>query len=277
MKLQSSFAKVNPDSKNGFNWANPEHSHNSIFQWISKHKLQIDESYQRGAASKTRIDFIAKNWDWQLVGTLSVFARGKGEYFVYDGGHRLRAALLRDDIDRLPCIVFDSNAGIENEARAFVGKNTLLTNVSATDRYKAAVLAGEPVCSHAANILANLGLEVVRGGASRNQVSCIGSIISAVSRNAAVAESVLKFCRDMIRESHISGQVFWGLFLVCHHFADEVDILRKYGKVLKRMSMEEIETYIRRYKAEVGGRGQALDGKAVLRLLNKGRRVRLEW
>jgi len=68
---------------------------------ISKHDLAVDyASYQR-IANNAKTLVLARDWSWIACGALIVASRG-GALHVVDGGHRLVAAMKRDDITMLP-------------------------------------------------------------------------------------------------------------------------------------------------------------------------------
>jgi len=90
--------------------------------YLSKDVLQFDTSYQRPEITAF-VWHIARNFSWKLFGTVSVSQRINGEYFVFDGQHRVLAARLRDDIDNIPCLVFNLD-GVSEEAEAFLDLNT---------------------------------------------------------------------------------------------------------------------------------------------------------
>src|SRR6185295_1898141 len=72
---------------------------------LQKGMLQIDRDYQR-VLSEARVLSLAQSWSWLACGSLLVAERSPGEFFVFDGQHRLEAANRRSDIDELPCVVF---------------------------------------------------------------------------------------------------------------------------------------------------------------------------
>jgi hypothetical protein len=76
------------------------------FMKINKHELIIDEVHQRERSQK-RVKEIAENWSWELCGCLTIVRQSNGQFAVDDGGYRALAALKIDDIDDLPCLVFE--------------------------------------------------------------------------------------------------------------------------------------------------------------------------
>jgi hypothetical protein len=110
------------------------------FRRIDKNELAIDDSYQR-EASQQKINAIASNWSWMACGAIHVAERD-GDFYVFDGGHRVLAARKRRDIDELPCLVFGSEGTI-GEARGFLSVNTLRRPLKALERFKAQLVVGD--------------------------------------------------------------------------------------------------------------------------------------
>ena len=58
------------------------------FRWIAKNDLNIDSRYQRDQVSEAKVMEIARDWDWLLLGCISVIEREDGSLWVFDGGHQ---------------------------------------------------------------------------------------------------------------------------------------------------------------------------------------------
>lgn len=102
-------------------------------------KLRVDHTYQRDGISNNRVLRIARSFNRQYLGVLTV-AKRNGLFYVIDGQHRLEAAKKRNDVHTLPCAVIESR-GIKHEANGFKEINEGRGEVSAYHRYKAAVAA----------------------------------------------------------------------------------------------------------------------------------------
>lgn len=103
-----------------YNWE----THNSPgrFDYIDKRKLFVDPTYQRDG-SNTKANSIASEWNWVACSCICVNDRQDGTFAVIDGQHRVLAAMKRDDIDKLPCLVF-SLGSIAEEAKGFLDTNS---------------------------------------------------------------------------------------------------------------------------------------------------------
>ena len=259
-----------------YSWA--ENSGPGEFMMINKVDLNIDGSYQRDEVSKSKVLDIARDWDWKLFGTLSVVERPDGTFWVYDGGHRCRASLKRDDISDLPCMVFEAEDE-KTEARAFIGTNTMKNNVSAYHKHRASVVTGEPIAIAAQSILNKHGYFPMQSATKKYGFSAINTLQSQLKNDPALAERVFSVCASIAQDGeHISGVVLKALFTCQKKLEGKADILTNgHLERLKSATLPGIEAAIRREKHIVGRGGELISAKAVLDLLNKNKRYRLSF
>jgi hypothetical protein len=126
-------------------------------EWITPEKLLIDASYQRlvSDTGKRRLQRMVKTFDWRRFGALQVaeLDDGSGRYAVMDGQHRgLVAWAMQATV--VPCIV--AQAGMRDQAVAFVGINTERGSVAPIDKFRARVAAGDEAACTVAEILTEL-------------------------------------------------------------------------------------------------------------------------
>lgn len=247
------------------------------FRWVQKNDLNIDSRYQRDQVSENKVREIAREWDWLLLGVISVIEREDGSLWVFDGGHRTRAAFFRDDIKELPCMVHKVGA-VNEEAKAFVARNTMVSNVAAFDRYKASVCAAEPVAVKVQDILEEFGLTPSKGGTtSAGFLSCIGTVQNCVREDAEGTRKVLGFLLGIAGDRVVVGKVLMGMFTLYRHFKPKFDVIDKYGDKISRHSQREIEVKISQFATECGKGGNTIAAKAILELINHKNRNRIEW
>lgn len=247
------------------------------FQWIAKNDLNIDSRYQRDQVSEAKVREIARGWDWLMLGCLSVIEREDGSFWVFDGGHRARASFYRDDVKELPCIVHKV-ATVSEEAKAFVARNTMVSNVAAYDRHKASVCAAEPVSLAVQSLLDEFGLIAIKGGTNgAGYISCIGTLQSCVEEDTEDTRKVLRFLLSIAGDRQVVGKVLASMFTLYRHFKPRFDILEKYGEKIGRHSQREIEVKIGQFATECGKGGNVIGAKAILDLINHRNRTRIEW
>jgi len=246
------------------------------FRWVKKSLFNIDSRYQRDQVSQKKVMEIAKRWDWLLLGSISVIEREDGSLWVFDGGHRVRASFYRDDIDMLPCLVHHVSS-VNDEAKAFVARNTMVSNVSAFDRFRASVVANEPVAKTSQMILDEFGLTISKAASTSSFINCVGAVNQCVEQDADATKKVIAFLLSIPGERIIVGKVLLAVFTLYRQFLPRFDILDRYGEKLARYSLEAMEKKIQNFSIECGKRGNVVAAKALLELINKGNRNRVEW
>lgn len=175
-------------------------------------------------------------------------------------------------------MVFQAEDLVE-EAKAFIGANTMVHVVSAFHMHRAAVLSGEPVAVAAQEIVRKHGYAVDRNHEKKFSFSAISALEKCVKENPAAAEMVFGLCASIAQNGEpISGTVVKALFR-CHiKLQGKADIgsLENLEK-LRRETLPGIQAAIRREAAIMGKGGECVFAKAVLDLLNKGRRRRIAF
>lgn len=273
-KKKSGEASTAIEKRTKFAWSTANKK--GIFMEIPKTQLNIDGRYQREQVSRAKVLEIARGWDWLMVGAISVIARSDGTYWVFDGGHRTRAAFFRDDINELPCMVHEID-DLTDEAKAFFVRNTMVSNVSAMARHRAAVCASEPIAERVNGLLERCGLHAT-DGKGPNVIQCISEVTKCVAVDAELAERLIVFCRDLSRdEAPISGKLLRGMFTLHQRLKSRFDLLERFGDKIAGHSQKEIEIRMRQFAAECGQGGSAVEAKAILGIVNHKNKNRIEW
>lgn len=253
-----------------FSWARPNDP--GEFRLLPKEQLSVDKRYQREEVSKAKTLDIARDWDWRFFGALSVIERDDGSLWIYDGGNRWRASQHRDDIHLLPCMVFRASA-IEEEARAFVGTNTMKSSVSSYHVFMASVKAGEPKAIATQALLDKYGFRATKDGASRNAIAAIGKLQQMVQQNPGLADKVFGLCVDMQDDQDfISRPLMESIFYVAARTGEDIFSGRWRQRFIS-IGIAGIEAAIRREKHIMGKGGEVVSAKALVDLLNKGLRA----
>tara|TARA_R110000765_G_scaffold62706_2_gene121856 strand:+ start:1212 stop:2060 length:849 start_codon:yes stop_codon:yes gene_type:complete len=127
-------------------------------------RLFVEIAYQREFKGKHAMR-LAKEWDWNCFKPLSIIVR-KNKYYVTDGQHSLGAALLRGDIDVLPCYVTYADDDIRSEADAFLKINRNRKSVTPFSAHKAALLAEDAEALVVQRTVDAQGYGISNGGGS---------------------------------------------------------------------------------------------------------------
>lgn len=194
-----------------------------VLEWCRTDDLEIDPSYQRSIdnpESQALIADIAHNWNWDLAELLKV-SRRDGRKFVVDGQHRQAAAKLRGDILQLPCLVKEF-ASVAEEAALFNDLNGKRRPVSALDKFRAALVAGDADCAAIGAAMERAGLTLASHSNpvswKPGQISNIGGIRSAwKSYGPAATELALTLLANAFAGEVLTyaGTIFPGLVAIC--------------------------------------------------------------
>lgn len=192
--------------------------------WIPKGDLHVDHKYQRVATERRTLK-IAGDWWWMACGTISVARRSDGVLVVFDGQHRVLAAMRRSDVTDLPCIVFDS-ANVAEEARAFLDMNTGRKPLTAVAKFPAKIEKGDEVAIRLSRLISSSGRY---GGmsttSSASTIGCIAALESCAMRNFPALERVFPLIKDLCEGSAMHKQIVQALhYIECQHESDSFSI-----------------------------------------------------
>jgi hypothetical protein len=166
------------------------------FSWVHKTALSVDFAYQRDATHSKVLE-IAKDWSWMGCGVILVVRRPDGLLYVIDGQHRVSAAMKRDDISMLPCMIFDVSE-VCDEAKGFLNANTLRKPVPAVAKFRAMVVSGDRRAADVQEVLDELGMVIGKNASAR----VFGSIAWAVK---AAGQDVASFRKTMFAAKDLCG------------------------------------------------------------------------
>lgn len=245
------------------------------FAWIHKSKLCIDERYQRDQISHERIRTITKDWSWIGLGALSVACRPDGTLLVMDGQHRKLAADQRDDIQELPCMVFELS-DVSQEAKGFLDANTVRGPVKAVHKFKAELVACDPLSLAIHEMCERTGYKIVDGGTSDFTVTCVAALRSAMDTDSVLCRKVWALCVEICEGKTVSGRMFQSLFVLERFLSksDESIFSRHNHDSLVRAGASEILKKIMEAHHYYGQGGAAIGAQGITNLLNFKRRSR---
>lgn len=140
-----------------------------VFAVVALDELHIDESYQRSLQNHVKI--IARDWNPTKCDPLKINFREDGNFYVWDGQHRLEAARLRG-IKYLLC---DITVGLtqEQEASLFGCQGVGIKKPDPYDIFKANVCAGEEIDTAIKSMCDDYDLLVNRNNKKAGNLSCL--------------------------------------------------------------------------------------------------------
>lgn len=252
-----------------YNWAirgdKPE------FAWIKKNDLKIDPSYQRDQKQARAVE-IAKDWSWPACGAIYVSLRETGEWFVFDGQHRVAAALLRSDIDDLPCLIFEIES-IPEEAGAFLDANLKRKTMSWAERFRALLVQGRPEAKFIEELVQRLGRRV-SASAGPQTVSCVSILIECCGKDKTALSCVLPIAAELCADKPLHGRLVKGLFLIeCKIGSSGASLKdKKWRARLQKIGHDEIMASIQRACVYEGHATAEAAAKGIAKAMNKGLR-----
>jgi hypothetical protein len=239
---------------------------------IHKDSITLPESYQRDPErSLKKVLRIAGKFSWASFQCLSV-ARRDGQYYVFDGGHRLAAALRRSDIDLVPCLVFDSYSESE-EAKMFIGLNTDRKAMDGADRHKALVVQGDEIAIKIDRMVVAAGRRVSRT-ASKNTVRCVTNMRKMMQLDEESFVTVWPVIVDVCDGHPLHQAIAEGLFYIQR--TTSAFYLPKWTSRALDSGYATLLEGAKQGAAYLGAGGGKSWADGILKVLNKGVRNKLE-
>lgn len=245
------------------------------FQWIEKRFLKVNKEYQRDAIESKVMSF-AREWNWQACGVLHVSFR-EGAYWVFDGGHRLMAAMRRSDISSLPCMIFDCGK-VSQEASAFLAVNSHRKAVTAFEKHNARIVAGDGLSFVVNEAIANNGLVLNKNARSVGQIKCLDLCLWMASQSTVRFEKVLRFGTDICTADnmYVRRDILFGLWSVDGGCVDKVTGEKadlghaRLADRIRKIGAQRLCDAMARAAAFEGKRSEIVLGRAIVSEVNKG-------
>lgn len=239
---------------------------------IDKNLLKIHPAYQRDA-NKLKLMQIASDWSWIACGAIIVARRG-GEYWVVDGQHRVLAANKRSDIEKLPCILFNTE-DVKEEAIGFLSANTLRKPISGHDKFKALVASGDNVAIKVQQTLNKYGVELVKTANKGMQMKCVIWAVKAASVDFNGFEAVIRVASSLCQDHVIHERILDGLFYIRKNNVD-IEEKRIFDRLMK-VGPGRLMEGIHRASQYYSGGGAKVWANGIISEINKGLHKKIEF
>jgi len=238
--------------------------------YLAKTVLEIDHNYQRHAKN-VRVLKLAKRWNWLACGVLTVAKRGD-RYYVVDGQHRLMAALKRGDIERLPCLVFES-VEMRDEAVAFRDANRERRPITTFEQWNADLVAQDEATLFAHEIITNSG-RTPSQTASPGTVRCLSAIVSAARTSRDELGRVWPLAVQVCAGNALHERVFGALmYLECNLVEGQSVADKRWREKLVKLGYKGMLDASQRAAAFYAKGGPKVWALGVMQELNKGNRT----
>lgn len=256
-----------------YDWARPGDRGRRAEVPVSE--IKIDRSYQRPECSEKNTLMIAREFDWDVFGSLTLMQRENGDKYVVDGQQRLLAVRRRGDINRVPCLIFQSD-GRDHEARAFAKINMGRTPVTSHAKYRALVKSKENPYHQIDQWIHSEGMEV-RPGHGKDVVDFPSVLVSFWKRSQEFSKRALVLQREIIGEAEddLNANIhkgIWWLLMMGLDLKEHVKKIKEAGgntALLSAIKAIQIDTNVPSVSEKCAGRG-------ILRVINKGKRRKIK-
>lgn len=246
---------------------------------VDKDEIHLDRSYQR-SPKPSRVNNIAKNWQWEAFQRIVVVMRENGDFFCVDGQHRLLAAKKRADISLLPCLAYKSQ-GIDHEAYLF-----LLLNgsegagrgpMTAFEKLQAEIITGDKTAIAIKKACDELGIEIKKGGTrSSGTVACVKALKKGWDMNPRIATRALSLALQICIDGPIHETIFTGLFHLLRAFETSGKDPGKYEKEILRLGFARINDNMQKMKIVRGYLKDKTKAEGILAALNYRRKNKIK-
>ncbi len=242
---------------------------------LHKRSLEIPEEYQR-KANEAKIADITRNLSWPSFGVIVVVYRN-GVAYVIDGQHRCMATLRRDDVDVLPCMAFDFD-DITEEAKAFLGLNTLRRPLTSIERHKAEALAGYAAPAVVDRVLKENGLRIAKTASNAGQIKCVAYCKRLASSDIGLFERAIKVAAELSMSQQIPVQEV--LIKGIAYIDENVDggiLSKKMLNRLRQVGAHDLMLGARRFMHAMANSSQKNIATGMLEVINKGIRNKFSF
>lgn len=239
------------------------------FRMINKRLLHVNRDIYQREGIKAKVLELARNWSWISCGAL-VVAQREGVYWIVDGQHRKLGADNRSDIKDLPCLVFKV-ASVEEEARAFLATNVNRRNVSAHDKYRASLGAGDAIARQVQDAINNAGLRVTTASNEPRAFKSVAGAqkIAAVDFDGLV--DVLSICGELAaaEKSPVHSRLMTGLYYIHKRIEGGLSNARLRKRILQ-IGARQLVAGANKAAAYYGQSGGKVCAEGMLQAINNG-------
>lgn len=206
-----------------------------VFAVVALDELHIDESYQRSLQNHVKV--IARDWNPTKCDPLKINFREDGNFYVWDGQHRLEAARLRG-IKYLLC---DITVGLtqSQEAELFGCQGVGIKKPDPYDIFKANVCAGEEIDTAIKDMCDIYDLVVNRNNKKAGNLSCLTLVRDIFKKGD---EKYFDWVLELLHKAR------WNEFPQshCHRVVNSLYEIRKSSEEQNEFVQRKLITYLKK-------------------------------
>lgn len=244
------------------------------FALIPKEQLAVDHDYQRGLSTK-RIREGAANWSWAACGGLKVALRPSGDWYVFDGQHRLAMAMLREDVTALPCLIYEMETVVD-EAVGFLSQ-TSAKPMSVVDRFRAMLIARDPTALIVKGIMDSEKLTLRAGVKPGDRaMGCAAELLKWAREDPAALRRLFPILSGIInRGGMVSDRILRGLMHLEQRIAGGSLTEKRWRARIATLSYQTLTDAISSSCALEGNGNARACALGILSAINRGLKNRL--
>lgn len=243
--------------------------------WLHKTALRVDHDYQRHG-NQTKAIAIAQRWSYVACGVIVVAKRTTDQgMYVIDGQHRVLAALKRDDVQQLPCIVFESD-GPKQEAAGFMDANTQRRMPTSQEKWRAQMMRGDQNTLFVNALITQAG-RTVSNCAGPTTVRCLTSLLRAADSDREALGRLWPLVVELSVGKVLHERIFDGLFWLETHLPDDESLVdRRWRERVLRVGYDGLLEAAHKAAAYFTRGGNKVWGTGMLEAMNKGCRIHMQ-
>lgn len=241
-------------------------------EWIPFGSLHVDPAYQRGVV-RARVTYLAKNWNDDNVGILTVSVRD-GKSWVVDGQHRFLAAMeIGLDQQKVLCHVH-TDLTREEEAKLFARLNDQRAP-TAYDLFKAGLMYGDKVAIGVEKAARKHGYAVT-GQSATGKIACVSKLMEIQRKDPALLDGVLQVTSQAWGDHRagVEAPMVGGIAKVLDRYNGDVDRIQLAKKLKKQADPAAMLGHAKSRRAMTGGSVTDEIAESVVAVYNKGRRTK---
>jgi hypothetical protein len=258
------------DKAKRYGWSIPDNP--GKLEWLDKNKILIQSAYQREAIP-SKIKEITSNFTWISFGVLVVALRD-GQYWAIDGQNRLEAAKRRREFEKVPCIVFETS-GLKEEAKAFLGTNTLRKPVTARGKFNASIVCEDEIAMHVHNTLKALGIVVKETANTASDFKAIALALKLAKEDRDRFDTVMMVAADLCPDMVIQATLIDGLFYIDKRLTGGITQKRFHNR-LKSIGVKKLLEAANKAATFFIHRGAKEFAFGMMEEINRGLRTKFE-
>jgi hypothetical protein len=193
-----------------------------VVAMLHKTQLKVNQAYQRTLETekaRRAVLYLIRNYTYAAAGItlVSEDENEPGTYWLLDGQHRWQAALHRDDLSEILCLIVDCKS-LEEQVKAFLDLNKRRSALNSLQMFYAEVAAGTGGARELLEICKEADVEISRSPKAVNIIEPNETIALGTLQNVLKnhGKDVLVQTLRCIREAHpvTRGQLSQYLLLV---------------------------------------------------------------